>query len=109
MTFSVKTTYPALPKSGVAKYFQICFLSQNILNRYHWKQCKYKRPTYYTMVTLFDQNRKYYNQNSKIFHLVSHMVLQAVPLIKTAEPSIFVPGSSDRHSQLLKVGNFEII
>ena len=61
------------------------------------------------MITLFDQNRKYYNQNSKIFHVVSHMVLQAVPLIETAEPSIFVPGSSDRHAQLLKVGNFEII
>ena len=61
------------------------------------------------MITLFDQNRKYYNQNNKFFHLVSHMALQAAPLISTTEPSNFVSGSSDRHVQLLSVSNFKII
>ena len=63
-----------------------------------------------TMITLFDRNRKYYNQNNKILYLVSHMALQAAPLIGTMEPSNLFPGSSDnRHVQLLTVGNFEII
>ena len=62
------------------------------------------------MITLFDRNRKYYNQNNKILYLVSHMVLQAAPLIGAMEPSNLFPGSSDnRHVQLLTVGNFEII
>ena len=68
-------------------------------------------PTSYTMITLFDRNRKYYNQNNKILYLVSHMVLQAAPLIGAMETSNLFPGSSDnRHVQLLTVvGNFEII
>ena len=66
-------------------------------------------PTFDTMITSFDQNRKYYNQNNKILHLVSCMALQATPMIGMAEPSNFVPGSSDRHAQLLKAGNFKII
>ena len=40
------------------------------------------------MITLFDQNRKYYSQNNKILHLVSHMTLQAISLIGTLEPQI---------------------
>ena len=56
--------------------------------------------TYYTMKTLFDQNRKYCNQKNKILHLVSHIVLQAVSLIGTTEPSTSVPGGSDRHALL---------
>ena len=61
------------------------------------------------MITLFDQNRKYYNQNNKILHLVSHIALQATLLIGTTEPSSTLPGSSDRHALLLSEGNFEII
>ena len=61
------------------------------------------------MITQFDQNRKYYNQNNEILYLFSHMVLQASPLIGTTEPPNFVPGISDRHAQLLTVKNFEII
>ena len=34
-------------------------------------------------ITLFNQNRKYYNQNNKIFHFISHMALQAAPLISS--------------------------
>ena len=75
----------------------------------HWKQSNYKRPTYYTMITLFDQNRKYCNQNNKILHLVSHISLQATSLIGTMELLSSVPGSSDRHALLLTEGNFEII
>ena len=60
-------------------------------------------------MTLFDQNRKYYNQNNKILHLVSHIALQATSMIGTTEPSSSVPGSSDRHALLLTEGNFEII
>ena len=68
-----------------------------------------KRSVYCTMITLFNQNRKYYDQNSKILHLFSHMALQAAPLIGTMEPLNSVPGSSDRHAQLLTACNFEII
>ena len=68
-----------------------------------------KRSTYYTMITLFDQNKKYYNQSNKILHLVSHIALQATSLIVTTEPSGSFPGSSDSHALLLAEGNFEII
>ena len=61
------------------------------------------------MITLFEQNRKYYNQNNKILHLVSHIALQATSMIGTTEPSSSVPGSSDRHALLLTEGNFEKI
>ena len=61
------------------------------------------------MVTLFDQNRKYYNQNNTVLHLVSDMALQTAPLISTTEPSHSIPESFDRHAQLLTAGNFEII
>ena len=61
------------------------------------------------MITWFDQNGKYYNQNNKILHLVSHMALQATLLIDTTEPSNSVPRNSDRHAQLLTAGNLEII
>ena len=61
------------------------------------------------MITFFDQNRKYYNQNNKILHLVSHIALQSTSLIDTTEPSSFVPGRSDRHALLLTEGNFEMI
>ena len=105
MTLSVQITQPPLETSGLTK----CFFVVKIRHRYHWKQNNCKRPTYYTMITLFDKNRKYYNQNNKIFHLFSHMVLQAAPLIGTTKPSNSAPGASDRHAQLLKVGNFEII
>ena len=74
--------------------------------------------------TLFNQTRKYCNQNNKILHLTSHMALQAAPLIGTTtvprnlsvscdygamEPSNSVPGSADRHAQLLTAGKFKII
>ena len=75
----------------------------------HWKQSNYKRPTYYTMITLFDQNRKYYIQNNKTLHLVSQIALQVSSLIDTTEPSSSVPGNSDRHALPLTEGNFEII
>ena len=61
------------------------------------------------MITLFDQNKKYYNQNNKIHHLVSHIAVQATSLIGTTEPSGSVPGSSDSHALLWTEGNFEII
>ena len=79
------------------------------------------------MIILFKQTRKYYNQNNKILHLVSHMALQSALLIGTTivirnrnflsvscdygtmEPLNSVPGSSDKHAQLLTAGNFEII
>ena len=61
------------------------------------------------MITLFDQNKKYYNQSNKILHLVSHIALQATSLIGTTEPSGSFPGSSDSHALLLAEGNFEII
>ena len=61
------------------------------------------------MITLFDQNRKYYNQNNKILHLVSHIALQATSFIGTTEPSSSVPGNCDRYALLLTEGNFEII
>ena len=43
----------------------IFFWLKNILHWYHRKQNNCKRPTCYTMITLFDQERKYYNQNKK--------------------------------------------
>ena len=76
---------------------------------YHWKQSNCKSPTYYTLTTLFNQNRKYYYHNNTIIHLASHMAFQAAPVIGKTEPSNSVSGSSDRHAQLLAVGNFEII
>ena len=105
MTFSVQPVHPPLKTSGVAKYFFCCKTSYigTIGNR----NCK--RPTYYAMITLFDQNRKYGNQNNKILHIVSHMALQAAPVIRTTEPSNSVPGSFDRHAQHLTADNFEII
>ena len=57
------------------------------------------------MITLFDQNRKYYNQNNKILHLVSHMTLQTAALIGTMEPRILF----EVVLVLLTVGNFEMI
>ena len=85
------------------------FLLLNIQYRCHWKQSNCKRPTCYTIITLFDQNRKYYNQNNKNLHLVSHIALQAASLNGSTESSNSVPGSSDRHVLLLTEGNFEII
>ena len=61
------------------------------------------------MTTLFNQIRKYYNQNNKILHLVLHTALQTTSLIGTTEPSSSVPGSSDKHALLLTEDNFEII
>ena len=37
------------------------------------------------------------------------MALQAAPVISTTELSSSVSGSSDKHAQLLTVGNFEMI
>ena len=65
------------------------------------KQSICKRPTYYTMITLFDQNRKYYNQNNNILHLVPQMALQTAPLIGATETLNSFSGSSDKHAQLL--------
>ena len=59
------------------------------------------------ILNLFDQNRKYYNQNNKI--LPSHMALQVGPLISMMDPSTSVPGSSDKYAQLSTAGNFKII
>ena len=70
---------------------------------------KCKKPTYYTIITVFDQNRKYYHQINSIIHLVPQMALQAAPLIGKAKPSNSVAGSSDRYAQLLSACNFEII
>ena len=83
-TYLVQHTHPPLKTAGVPKYIFV----ENILHMYHWKQSNRKRPTYHTMITLFDQNRKYYSQNNKILHLVSHMTLQAISLIGTLEPQI---------------------
>ena len=52
------------PTSENVRCDQIFFLS-TILHRYHWRQSKRKKPT---MITWFDQNGKYYNQNNKILH-----------------------------------------
>ena len=41
-------------------------------------------------------------------HLISHKTLQAAPLFGTTETLNSVPGSSDKHVQLLIAGNFEI-
>ena len=60
------------------------------------------------MITLFNQNRNY-NQNNKILHLVSHMALQDAVLSGTRELLNSVSRSSDRRVQLLAVGNFEKI
>ena len=51
------------------------------------------------MITLFDQNRKYYNRNKKKFHLVPPMVLEAGPLAGTKKPLNSFPGSLDRHAR----------
>ena len=61
------------------------------------------------MMILFDQNIKYYNQDNKILHLVSHVALQTAPLIGTTKPSNSVPSSSDRNAQFLIASNFEKI
>ena len=61
------------------------------------------------MMTLFNQNKKCYNQNDKILYRVSQMALQAALLIVMMELSKSVPGRCDRHAQLVTVGNFEII
>ena len=61
------------------------------------------------MIILFDQNKKYYNWNNKILHLVSRMAFQSALLIGITEPSNSVPGSSDKHAQLLASDNFEMI
>ena len=61
------------------------------------------------MITLFNQNKNYYNQNNKILHLVSHMALQGAVLSGTRELLNSVSRSSDRRVQLLTVGNFEKI
>ena len=56
------------------------------------------RATANILPTLFDQIRKYYAQNNKIPHLVSHIALHPPTLlIGMREPSNSVPGSSDRH------------
>lgn len=60
---------------------QIFFLLWNILHEYHWNQINCKGPTYYAIVTLFDQNRKNYNQSNKNLHLFSHMAVPAAPLM----------------------------
>ena len=65
--------------------------------------------TYHTMITLLEQNRTYCNQNNIILHLVSLMALQAAPSIGMTEPLNSVPESSNRHVQLLTLGNFKII
>ena len=69
MTFSVQPNHPSLKTSCVTKYL----LLQNSIRRYHRKQNNCKRLTYYTMITLFDQNWKYHNQNKKILHLMSQI------------------------------------
>ena len=51
------------------------------------------------MITLFDQNRKYYNRNKKKFHLVPHMVLEAGPLTGTKKTLNSFRGSLDRHAR----------
>ena len=61
MRFSIQPTHPSLKTLGVTNFF---FLS-TILHRYHWRQSNCKKPT---MITWFDQNGKYYNQNNKILH-----------------------------------------
>ena len=61
------------------------------------------------MITLFNQNKNYYNQNNKILHLVSHMALQGAVLSATRELLNSVSRRSDRRVQLLTVGNFEKI
>ena len=93
MTFSAQPSHPPLKTSAVTKYS-----FKNILHKYHKKESNYKRPT---MISLFDKNRQYYNQNNKTFHLVSHMAFKAAPLIGRTEPSNSDPGSSDGHAQPL--------
>ena len=61
------------------------------------------------MMILFDQNIKYYNQDNKILHLVSHVALQTAPLIGMTETLNSVSGSSDKHAPLLTVGHFKVI
>ena len=47
------------------------------------------------MITLFNQNGKYYNRNHAI---VSQMIFQAASLIGSTDPSNYVPGKSDGHA-----------
>ena len=68
------------------------FLSWNILHRYYWKQSNCKKPAYYTMITLFGQNR-ILTIKITICQLVSPISIQAAPLNSMAEPSNFAPGS----------------
>ena len=100
------STYPATLKfSGVTKYFFRCKTSyigtigntttSKGLLLYHNNSI---RP-----------NRIYYSQDNKILYFFPHVALQTAPVISTTEPSSSVSGSSDRHAQLLTVGNFEII
>ena len=60
------------------------------------------------MITLFDQNRKYYNQNNKILRLASRLALQATSLIGTNDALSSVRGSSDRYALPLAEGNFKL-
>ena len=55
-----------------------------------------KRLTYYTMMTLFDQNRKWHNPSPRF--------TDGTPSCSTDH----VPGSFDRHVQLLTTGNFPV-
>ena len=80
-----------------------------MLQRCHRKQNNCERSTYYTTITLIDQNIKYYNLNNKILHLISHMGFQVAPLIGVTEPSNSVPGNSDKQAQFLTADNFKII
>ena len=113
MTFSIQLTHPPLKTLGVTKYFIVVKHSTKV--PLETEQCK--RPIYYTMITLFYQTRKYYNENNKIIHLVFHMTLQVASIIGTTtvtrngtflsvccdygttQPSNSVPESSDRHAQ----------
>ena len=64
MRFSIQPTHPPLKTLGVTIFF--FFFLSTILHRYHWRQSNRKKPT---IITWFDQNGKYYNQNKKILHL----------------------------------------
>ena len=121
MTFFFQTN-PPTPEN--VSFDQLSFCCKTSYNRYHWKQSNKKKSTYHTMIALFGQNNKYYNQNSKILCLDSYMALQAAPLISTiiiTRNGKFlsvschygtmnsVQGSSDRYAQLLTARNFKIV
>ena len=55
----------------------------DILHRYHMKQNNSKRPTYYTMITLYTKIENIAIK-TKFFTWVSHMALQAVSWIDRA-------------------------